>query len=195
MAMFIRDTAEGYGIVSRLFHWLMAVATIAMFVLGVWMVRLDYYSPYYNSAPSIHRSVGLILLLALVFRLAWRAINRRPAYDDLSPFERRTAHAVHWAFYALLLALMISGYLLSTPDGSAISVFGWFEVPALVKDPGLETPAGNAHRILAYLVIGLAAVHSLAALKHHFLDRSPILTRMWSGPKITSLTSEKEPHL
>lgn len=194
MAMLIWDTAEGYGIVSRLFHWLMAVAIFAMFVLGVWMVRLDYYSPYYNSAPSIHRSVGLILMLALVLRLVWRAINRKPAYDDLSSFERRTSYAVHWAFYVLLLALMISGYLISTLDGSAISAFGWFEVPALVKNPGLETSAGNIHRILAYLVIGLAAVHSLAALKHHVLDGSPILIRMWLGPKSTSLTSDKESH-
>ncbi len=44
--MLIRDTSEGYGIVSRLFHWLMAIAIFAMFVLGLLMVRLDYFSPY-----------------------------------------------------------------------------------------------------------------------------------------------------
>jgi cytochrome b561 len=190
--MLIRDTSAGYGVVSRLFHWLMAIAIVAMFVLGLWMVRLDYYSPYYNSAPDIHRSVGMILLLALVLRWLWRALNPKPSDAELSPFERKASFTVHWGFYVLLLALMISGYLISTPDGAPISIFGWFDVPSLVKMPGLETPAGNVHRVLAYAVIALAIVHALAALKHHFIDKSSIMTRMWSGPKISSRSSNKE---
>jgi cytochrome b561 len=192
--MFIRDTTEGYGLVSRLFHWLMAVAIIAMFGLGLWMVGLDYYSPYYNSAPDIHRSVGMILLFALILRVIWRLSNPKPSTAELSPFERTAAFSVHWGFYLLLFALLISGYLISTSDGDPISVFGWFDVPALTKVPGLETPAGNVHRVLAYAVIALAVAHALAALKHHLIDRSTILTRMWSGPKSSSRTSEKGIH-
>jgi cytochrome b561 len=193
MLMLIRDTSEGYGLVSRLFHWLMALAIVAMFALGLWMVGLDYYSPYYNSAPDIHRSVGMILLFALIARWLWRASNPKPSITELAPLERKSALAVHWAFYALLLALSISGYLISTANGDAISVFGWFDVPALFKSPGLETPAGNVHRILAYATIALAIVHSLAALKHHFVDKNDVLTRMWSGPPLASHT-EEEPH-
>ncbi len=192
--MHIRDTSEGYGIVSRLFHWLMAVAIVAMFVLGLWMVRLDYYSPYYNWAPDIHRSVGMILLFALLLRWLWRALNPKPSDDDLSPFEQKASYTVHWGFYVLLLALMISGYLISTPDGDPFSVFGWFEVPSLIQMRGLETPAGNVHRILAYAIMGLAGVHALAAFKHHFVDKSAVMTRMWSGPKNSSRTSEKGNH-
>ncbi len=66
--MYIRDTLQGYGIVSRLFHWSMAIAIIGMFALGVWMVTLDYYSPYYNAAPNFHRSLGILLLIALLVR-------------------------------------------------------------------------------------------------------------------------------
>lgn len=190
--MLVRDTTDGYGIVSRLFHWLMAIAIFAMFALGLWMVRLDYYSPYYNSAPHIHESVGMILLFALLVRWAWRASNPKPSDDELSALERKASNTVHWGFYVLLLALFVSGYLISTPDGDPISVFGWFDIPALIKMPGLETPAGNAHRILAYVTIALAVVHSLAALKHHFVDKSAVMTRMWSGPKKSSLTSKKE---
>ncbi|MBS0253033.1 MAG: cytochrome b [Proteobacteria bacterium] len=189
--MHIRDTLDGYGLVSRLFHWLMAVAIVAMFVLGLWMVGLDYYSPYYNSAPDIHRSVGMILLFTLAVRLFWRMINAKPSDAELSPFERKASFAVHWGFYLLLFALLISGYLISTADGAPVSVFSWFDVPALTKMPGLETPVGNVHRILAYAVIVLAIVHALAALKHHVIDRSAILTRMWSGPTSSSRTFEK----
>lgn len=192
--MFIRDTSEGYGLVSRLFHWLMAVVIVAMFILGLWMVRLDYYSPYYNSAPDIHRSVGMLLLFALIVRWLWRVSNPKPSDAELTPIERKASFTVHWGFYVLLLALSISGYLISTPDGDPISVFGWFDVPALIKMPGLETPAGNVHRYLAYTVIALAVVHALAALKHHVIDKGTTLTRMWSGPRISSRTSQKENH-
>ncbi len=180
--MLVRDTSEGYGIVSRLFHWLMAIAIIAMFVLGLWMVGLDYYSPYYNTAPNIHRSVGMLLLFALIVRWVWRAANVKPSDADLSPLEQKASYAVHWGFYVLLLGLLVSGYLISTAGGEPISVFGWFSVPSIFQMHGLESRAGYVHKILAYVTIALAAGHSLAALKHHYIDKSATLRRMWSGP-------------
>jgi cytochrome b561 len=193
--MYIRDTSQGYGVVSRLFHWLMAVAIFAMFGLGVWMVRLDYYSPYYNAAPDFHRSLGILLLLALLVRWIWRAANPKPSADGLTPLEQKISYAVHWGFYVLLLALMISGYLITTPDGQPIDVFGWFDVPSLVQMRGLEDRAGYVHRLVAYAVIALAVVHSLAALKHHYFDRSNVLRRMWSGPPSLIVNSKEENHL
>jgi cytochrome b561 len=192
--MNIRDTSSGYGIVSRLFHWLMAVAIVGMFVLGLWMVTLDYYSPYYNAAPDFHRSFGILLLIALLVRWLWRATNPKPEPVGLSPLEQKASRAVHWGFYVLLLALMISGYLITTPDGQPIDVFGWFSVPSLIQMRGLEDQAGYVHRIVAYVVIALAVVHSAAALKHHFVDKSEILTRMWSGPPRPATNPEEEDH-
>ena len=118
--MLIRDTSEGYGIVSRLFHWLMAIAIVAMFALGLWMVRLDYYSPYYNSAPDIHRSVGMLLLFALIVRWIWRASNVKPS-DRGAVADRAESIATPstGAFYVLLFALLASGYLISTAGGDA----------------------------------------------------------------------------
>lgn len=180
--MQIRDTTAGYGIASRLMHWLMALAILAMFALGWWMVELTYYSPYYNSAPAIHRSAGILLLIALVLRFAWRLVNVKPDDAELSPLEQMASHIVHWGFYPLLFALMVSGYLIATPDGRPIDVFGLFSVPSIVQQKGLEDAAGLVHEVLAYVTIAVAVLHSLAALKHHFVDRSHILTRMWSGP-------------
>lgn len=180
--MHIRDTSQGYGVVSRLFHWLMAAAIIAMFVLGLWIVGLDYYSPYYHSAPSLHKSVGILLLIALALRFGWRVANVRPDDSDLSPFERTAARIVHWGFYPLLLALMVSGYLISTADGRPIEVFGLFSVPSPGENKGLEDTAGVVHTWLAYAVILVAAVHAGAAVKHHVIDRGRTLARMWSGP-------------
>ena len=181
--MLVRDTASGYGIVSRLIHWLMAAAIFALFALGVWMVELDYSSPYYTSAPAIHKSTGMLLLFLLIPRFVWRLVNPKPDDHELSPFERKASHLVHWGFYPLLLALMVTGYLIPTSGGRPVDVFGWFAVPSLVSREGLADQAGLVHWYLAYVTIGLAGVHAAAALKHHFIDKSRILTRMWSGPK------------
>ncbi len=184
--MLIRDTAAGYGLVTRLTHWVMAVAIVAMFALGLWMVTLTYYSPYYSTAPNIHRSVGILLLIGLVARFLWRIANPKPDDGELAPWERTASRIVHWGFYPLLLALMVSGYLISTAGGRPIEVFDWFSVPSLVQRKGLEDSAGEVHEWLAYLTIALVALHAAASLKHHFIDRSRILVRMWSGPPSSS---------
>jgi cytochrome b561 len=180
--MVIKDTPSGYGLVSRLFHWLMALAIFAMFGLGWWMVGLDYYSAYYHSAPDLHRSVGILLLIMLALRIVWRLMNIKPDDAELTPLERRASRIVHLGFYPLLLALMLSGYFISTPEGRAIDVFGLFSVPSLIQQKGLADTAGFVHRWVAYAVMAVAAVHAIAALKHHFNGGSRILTRMWSGP-------------
>jgi cytochrome b561 len=180
--MQIRDTAAGYGLPTRVVHWLMAAAIVGMYVLGLWMVDLDYYSPYYRSAPDLHRSVGMLLLFLLVIRFAWRLINGKPSDAELSPFERVAATIVHWGFYPLLFGLMVTGYLQSTADGRPIDVFGWFSVPALIHDKGMEKTAGEIHEWLANFTMLIVLLHVAASLKHHFFDRSRVLARMWSGP-------------
>ena len=184
--MLIGDSKTGYGLISRLVHWIMALAIPAMFALGLWMVTLNYYSPYYRTAPDIHRSVGMLLLILLVLRFLWRLANPKPDDAELSPLERVVSRAVHWGFYPLLFALMVSGYLISTADGRPIQVFNWFSVPSLIHKKGLEDAAGEVHEVLAYVTMVLVVLHAAAALKHHFIDHSSILKRMWSGPPSTS---------
>lgn len=180
--MIVKDTPAGYGIVSRLFHWLMAIAIFGLFGLGWWMVGLDYYSPYYVSAPDFHRAAGIILFIALLARIVWRVMNTKPDDAELTPLERKASWVVHWGFYPLLIALSISGYLIATPDGRPIDVFGWFSVPSIIQQKGLEDTAGLVHWVLAYTVMVLAVVHTIGALKHHLVDKHTTLKRMWSGP-------------
>ena len=81
--------------------------------------------------------------------------------------------------YGLLFALMISGYLISTADGKSIDVFGLFAVPAIISDiPNMEDVAGKVHWYLALLLISLTGLHTLAALKHHFIDEDQTLRKM-----------------
>ena len=181
--MSLMNTPAGYGLVSRLFHWVMAFAIVIVFALGIWMVRLDYQSPYYTSAPDLHRSLGVLLLIGLIARFCWRMVNPRPAVPELTVFEKRSSYAVHLAFYLLILILTVSGYFISSANGEAVDVFHWFAVPAVTRQPGLEDQAGLVHRWIAYGTMALAVIHTIAALKHHLVDKSGVLTRMWSGPR------------
>ncbi len=70
---------------------------------------------------------------------------------------------------------MMTGYLMSTADGRPIEVFNWFSLPALINDKEI-------HEWLAYVTMAVVTLHAAASLKHHFLDRSRVLARMWSGP-------------
>ncbi|MEQ1718935.1 MAG: cytochrome b [Hyphomicrobium sp.] len=179
--MAFRDTSSSYGIVTRLIHWMMALAIFFLFGLGWWMVGLDYYSAYYTKAPDLHRSLGIVVTLVLIFRFVWRLINIHPDDSELSPLERLASKTVHWGFYPLLLALVVSGYFISTTDGRPVDVFGLFAVPSVVVSKEMTDTAGYIHRVLAYITVILAGLHSAAALKHHFVDHSSILKRMWSG--------------
>ena len=175
-----RNTEDSYGLVSVGLHWLMALVVPALFALGLWMVSLDYYDTWYKRGPDIHKGVGILLFLALVVRVLWRGLNPQPRPEpSLSSFERVASKVAHIALYLLLFAVMSSGYLISTADGRPINVFGLFQVPATITGlPNQADLAGQIHWVLAITLVSVAAVHALAALKHHFIDRDRTLLRM-----------------
>mgnify|MGYP003507926535 FL=1 len=175
-----RNSSSAYGLLSIVLHWLMAVGVFGMFALGLWMVELDYYSRWYKQAPDLHKSIGLCLLALMLLRFGWRQLSPRPLpLASHTASIQRVSKAVHLLLYVGLLALMLSGYLISTAEGRGISVFGWFEVPAsLTSIPDQEDLAGEVHFWLAWAVVVFAGLHALAALKHHFIDRDATLSRM-----------------
>lgn len=178
--MAARNNSAQYGWVAIALHWLMAPAIIGLFALGWWMRQLSYYDPWYRQGPELHKGIGIILLGLLLFRLLWKVINAHPAPEAGSPrWQNLAARFAHGAIYLLLLAIMTSGYLISTADGRAIDVFGLFSVPATLQGlPNQEDIAGQVHEILAWSLMALVALHALAALKHHFIDRDSTLRKM-----------------
>ncbi|MBB3059765.1 cytochrome b/b6 domain-containing protein [Microbulbifer rhizosphaerae] len=175
-----RNSNTEYGWVAIALHWLMAPAIIGMFALGWWMRQLSYYDPWYRQGPELHKGVGIILLGLLLVRLAWKFMNPSPAAEAGTPrWQETLARLAHSVIYLLLLAIMLSGYLISTADGRPIDVFGLFEVPATIR--GIESQediAGLVHEVLAWSLMALVALHALAALKHHFIDRDATLRKM-----------------
>ena len=175
-----RNHDRAYGWIAIALHWLMALAIIAMFGLGLWMRSLDYYHHWYHAAPELHKAVGMVLFALLIFRLGWRWSNPLPR--PIGPaWGQIVALLVHRLHYLLLLALMVSGYLIPTAKGAGIDLFGLCKIPALVMiNDHTADLVGLAHRYLAWAVIVLAGLHAAAALKHHWIDRDTTLRRMLS---------------
>ena len=178
--MKLRNSEERYAAVAVAMHWLVAAAVFGLFALGLWMTELTYYDRWYRLGPWWHKGIGVMLLALVFLRLIWRATGRRPApAAGHRLWERRVAALAHGLMYLLLLAIPVSGYLISTADGRALEVFDWFAVPALpAAMENQEDVAGSVHLALAVGLVALAAVHALAALKHHFIDKDRTLLRM-----------------
>lgn len=178
--MQLKSSQDRYGLIHVLLHWVVALVIFGLFGLGIYMVDLGYYDPWYRTAPHIHRSIGILLVLVMVFRLVWRALNTDPKpLPSHHRWERVSAHATHGVLYLLIFTVLASGYLISTADGSAIRVFDWFQVPSLTgRVHGLEEIAGDVHYWTAWALVVLAVVHGLAAIKHHLIDRDETLRRM-----------------
>ncbi len=179
-----RNKTSHYGLVSILLHWLMALLVCGLFGLGLYMVDLSYYDAWYKGAFDLHKSLGVCVFLLLLVRFVWRLYN--PKVQDLASLSgkspsllTRLAPFAHGVIYILIACVCVAGYLISTADGRAIDVFALFSVPALGLDvDGLEDTAGEIHEILAWFLIGLAILHALAALKHHFINKDNTLRRM-----------------
>lgn len=178
--MQVNNTPASYGLLAIIIHWVAAFAVLGLFALGFWMVDLSYYDDWYRRAPNIHRSVGILLFALMAFRLLWRCVSPKPkSIAAHKRWEVVSAEAAHFLLYVLVFVAMVSGFLISTADGSSVSVFGWFEVPSLTGQvKGLEDTAGLVHYWSTWALVALVFIHSAGALKHHFIDRDETLRRM-----------------
>lgn len=170
-----------YNNLSISLHWLMALVVFGLFALGFWMVDLTYYSSWYKTAPYWHKSVGILLAALLLLRLFWRFKAGKPAaLPDQNRRLQQMAALVHLLLYLLLLAIVLTGYLISTADGRGIEVFSWFEVPGMGELFAEQADiAGALHKWFAYVLMALVVLHAAGALKHHFVDKDTTLKRMW----------------
>ena len=178
--MRLRNHTTGYGYLAIALHWLMAVLVIGLFALGVYMMELDYYHPWYNTSVVWHYSLGLLTLFLLLFKLYWRLSNPVPApLPSYRSWEVLAAKTVHWMTYYLLLLIGVSGYLILGDEGESIPWFDLIEIPILVNLASLTISLwGKVHQISAYILAVFVILHILAALKHHFYHRDVTLLRM-----------------
>ncbi|MGL6042961.1 MAG: cytochrome b [Sandaracinobacteroides sp.] len=180
---------SGYSGVAIALHWVIALMIIANFAGGLLMEGL--LEPTATSAQKqlgftivqLHKSSGLTILVLSLVRLSLRLVSGVPPLPaHMTSTERVLAKLTHWAFYAVMILMPLSGWLMvsASPLGFPTFWFGLFEWPHLPVETSKATSgsAGEFHEILAFGAAGLVVLHVGAALKHHFLDRDDVLARM-----------------
>ena len=179
--MRLRNSENHWGLIAVSIHWFSAIAIFGLFALGLWMVELEYYHPWYREAQNLHKSIGILLFGLTMVRLVWRRSNCSPVVlASYKSIERKIATVVHYSLYVFLISVMFSGYLISTADGRAVVVFNGLQIPAVYYGIAkLEDIAGIVHLWLAISLISLAVLHAMAAIKHHLFDHDPTLKRMF----------------
>ena len=177
-----QSTGARYGGVAQSLHWLMALMLIGSFSLGLYMADLPV-SPLRLRLFSYHKWIGVLAFLVVVLRLAWRWTHTPPALPPSMPqWEKRAAQISHRLLYVFLFAAPLTGWLMSSAKGFQTVLFGVLPIPDLLhKNPPLGEALTVVHVGLVYMLLGVIAVHVLAALKHHFFDRDDVLARMTPG--------------
>jgi len=163
-------------------HWLMFIGLAGTLGLGFYMHDLPL-SPTKLQLYSWHKWAGITLFLLALLRVVWRLTHRQPELPPLMPeLLKKAAHAMHWLLYALMLAIPLSGWLMSSAKGFTTVWFGVLPLPDLVgKDAALGSQLQTLHMALNFALLTLVAGHVGAALKHHFIDRDGVLTSMLPG--------------
>jgi Cytochrome B561 len=169
----------GYTRTAIGLHWLVAVAIVGIFSLGLYMHELPL-SPDKLKLYSWHKWAGVSIFLLVLLRIVWRLSHRPPAPPAGMPaWQRQAAEGVHLLLYALMLAVPISGWLMSSAKGVPTVWFGVLPLPDLLeKNKELGDLLAAVHKTLNLGMAGLVLVHAGAALKHHLIDRDEVLVRM-----------------
>lgn len=177
---------EVYSRTARRFHW-WTVALLAVQVpVGVYMVyrgnALNVWDALTNSLYSLHKLLGVIILLVVLARLGYRILHGTPKPEPtVTVWQREASELNHAWLYALLIVTPILGWLGVSLYG-ALEIFGLFSLPAL---SGQNQEASKYvflfHVAAATLLVALIAVHVAAALYHRFVRKDGVLSRMLPG--------------
>lgn len=175
--------SKHYTATAKSLHWLMAVLFFGLLALGFYMSDLPL-SPQKLKLYSWHKWAGVTVFVLVWLRLLWRVTHRPPALPESMPKLMQTAaHAGHLALYALMIVIPLSGWLMSSAKGFQTVWFGILPIPDLLaKDKELGNLLQTVHQGLNLVFIAVIAGHVGAALKHHFIDKDDILTRMLPTP-------------
>lgn len=172
-----RRPTDAFHPLARLLHWLMALLILAMLFVGVSMVA--DLSPRHTWLVSLHKAIGLALLVLVLVRIAVRLSVRSPSLpSDLPAAQRLAAGASHLLLYALMLGMPLIGWGMLSAGGYPLPL----NLPALLPhDLHLYARLRLAHGWLAYLLFATVLLHLVAALVHGLVRRDGVLRSMWLG--------------
>lgn len=168
-----RNEDSRYGKVSRALHWTIAILFIVLIPMGIFSSIIPEGTAYRTAYYVVHKTIGVIVFALLLVRLIWNTQSPRPALDAaLTPRERKLAHAAHIGLYFLMLALPVTGFVMTSFHGYPTFFFAWELQPLWAPSDTATIYWGSLHKyLLPYLVYIVLGAHVLGALKHYFIDR------------------------
>lgn len=174
----LKNTPERFGAIAKTFHWVLAILVLMVLMIGYQMEKLEGEERIF--VIFYHKSWGVLVLILMSLRLMWRFVSPRPGrLATVKPWEDSLASLVHFMLYAAVLAMPITGWIMSSAGEYPVSFFGLFTLPQIVpKNPELMQAARSSHGIIAMMILGLLFLHFSGAAKHHVIDRDNTLRRM-----------------
>ncbi len=167
-----------YGTVSMALHWGVAALIAAQFTVGLIMPEI-HRGTKVEFWIGLHLSLGALIILLVLCRIAWRAFHPAPALTTLPTWQRMASHATHHSLYALLLVAPVLGWANASSRGWDASLFGILPLPRLVGEGSkIGNEMGDIHVVAVYTMLALIALHVAAALYHYFVVRDQVLQRM-----------------
>lgn len=178
------DDRVRYDGLEMSLHWATAVLVVTNYLLAQIWDFLQRGTPLRHGMQSLHVSLGLVLTVVLIARIAWRIGPGRRVPPATTGLVELASQVVHYALYALLIAVVGLGFAFRWAQGEPLSFFGLFSIPspyAFAK--GQAHTIGEIHNWVATIIIIIAGLHAAAALFHHFVLRDDVLWRMLPGLK------------
>jgi cytochrome b561 len=180
--MQLTNSSTRYGAIPQIMHWLTVVFVIVAWLLG-WF--LGYFPKEARSAVLlIHMTLGQCVLALFLVRLTWRIVNPPPPMEKtrFGRLQEKSATIIHYALYALLLAVPFAGIAVDLKRGDPLPIFGLWNAPSPwpVNREAAHTVL-KVHEYLANTLVTLAGLHASAALMHHWIFGDRTLRRMLPG--------------
>lgn len=164
-------------------HWLLALMIVGSLSIGAYMSDLPV-SPTRLKLYSWHKWAGVTILALSALRLLWRLGHRPPPDVPMPAWQARAAHLTHGLFYVLFFAVPLVGWAYSSAAGFPVVWFGVLPLPDFVPvDKPLAAVLKATHGNLAWALAGLLLLHVAGAVKHQFIDRDGLISRMGWGAR------------
>jgi cytochrome b561 len=170
-----------YGTTAKVLHWLVLALLLVQYLIG-WLMPDIHKGMKPGAAMTFHISFGILILLLIVLRFAWRLAHPVAPESSLSPTQRRSSEAVHWLLYALVLATTVSGWVFASFRGWGVSLFFLVPLPMLASENAAAAEAFDGwHQAMEWTLLALIVIHVASALAHRFIYRDSIMQRMLPG--------------
>ena len=176
----MKNTTDSYGWLAKLLHWVIALLLVGLVYAGLTFNGMER-GPERTELAALHKSMALLTLALMTFRLVWKFMNARPAKPAGTPAWQYTAATLtHWLLYAAVYFQLTVGILVS--GQRAVSFFGLFEIPPLLEQNEEQHELFEGLHAWGWKILaGLVTLHVLAALYHHIKLKDNVLRRMTTG--------------